>query len=314
MAIKDLLDVLDNEISAIHSTDFDIEVTETLDIPDYSDPNLTFENFDENYKKVKTVETCVLYADIRKSTKLNLEHYPTTMAKLYSSFIRGMIRAAEEFNGHVRNIVGDRIMVVFDCPNCFSEAVATAILMNTISKAIINRCFTNDAFKCGIGIDYGKMMVVKCGTIKHGEENANYKSLVWAGKPANIASKLTDAANQSSTYFTINGLDVGFYYKLINQWSWNFQTVEEFVNNIEFSGSPNMRYKDENFSSCFATSRVTSNFDSTPPILMTESVYNGFKENNPHDNSIKNGLWRKKGRKIPGFSGTYYGGDVTFEW
>ena len=66
MAIKDLLGVLDNEISVIHGTGFDIEVKETLDIPDYSDPNLTFENFDDHYKKVKTVETCVLYADIRK--------------------------------------------------------------------------------------------------------------------------------------------------------------------------------------------------------------------------------------------------------
>ncbi len=186
--------------------------------------------------------------------------------------------------------------------------------MNTISKAIINKHFTNDAFKCGIGIDYGKMMLVKCGTIKHGEENANYKSLVWVGKPANIASKLTDAANQSSTYSTVGGLEVGLYYKLINQWSWLFQTVEEFVKNIEFSGSPRMLYKDDNFSSCFATSQMMSNFDSTPPILMTENVYRGFKENNPHDNSIKKGLWRKKSRKIPGFSGTYYGGDVTFEW
>ena len=39
MAIKDLLDVLDNEISVINGTDFDIEFTETPSIPDYSDPN-----------------------------------------------------------------------------------------------------------------------------------------------------------------------------------------------------------------------------------------------------------------------------------
>ena len=76
MAIKDLLDDLDQEISIIHDSGFDIEITETFDAPNYSDPNLTFENFDDKYKKVETIETCVLYADIRKSTKLNLQHYP----------------------------------------------------------------------------------------------------------------------------------------------------------------------------------------------------------------------------------------------
>lgn len=259
MAIKDLLDDLDQEISIIHDSGFDIEIMETLDGPNYSDPNLTFENFDDKYKKVKIIETCVLYVDIRKSTKLNLQHYPKTMAKLYSSFIRGMIKAGEEYEGKIRNIVGDRIMVVFDCSNCFTEAVDTAILMNTISKNIINKRFKEDAFKCGIGIDYGKMMIVKCGTIKHGQENPNYRSLVWLGKPANIASKLTNAANKTSTNRTVDGLHIGLHFRNINEWSWLFQTPTEFVQNVEFSYiSPDMRYKNEYFSSCYATSQTRS--------------------------------------------------------
>lgn len=313
MAIKNFLDELDEEIAVIQDSNFVINVTDTLTVPNDSDPSLTFENFDNRCKNVKTVETCVLYADIRKSTKLNLQHHTQTMAKLYSSFIRGMIKASEEFNGKIRNIVGDRIMVVFDSSNCFTESVNTAILMNTISKKIINTRFREDAFKCGIGIDYGKMMIVKCGTIKYGEEKSNYRSLVWLGRPANIASKLTDAANQPSTSYTVEGLQVGLHYRSINDWSWIFQTPNEFVENLIFSYTPNIRYNNDYFASCFASSESRCHYDSTRPILITESVYNGFKRDNPDDTSIKKNLWVKTNRKIADFSGVVYGGDIIWD-
>jgi class 3 adenylate cyclase len=314
MAITDILDSLDEEIKIIHDSDFEIEVIETRYVPNFDDSSLTFENFDTKKKKVKTIETCVLYIDIRKSTKLNLQHYPTTMAKLYSSFVRSMIKAAEYYNGKVRNIVGDRVMVVYDTDNCFTNAVNTAILMNTISQKIINKRFKNNAFTCGIGIDYGKMMVTKCGTIKQGSENANYKSLVWLGKPANIASKLTDSANKTATSYTKEGIQVGLHYPNINDWSWSFKTPKEFVDNLKITYSPTLIYKDEYFSSCFSTSKTYTNYDSTPPILISESVYNGFKKANPDDNSIKEKMWKIKSRKIPDYSGKLYGGDITFTW
>lgn len=314
MAISDILDSLDGEIKTIQESGFEIEVIETKYVPNFDDSNLTFENFDTNKKKVKTIETCVLYIDIRKSTSLNLQHYPKTMAKLYSSFIRGMIKASEYFDGKVRNIVGDRVMVVFDTENCFTNSVNTAVLMNTISQKIINKRFKNNAFTCGIGIDYGKMMVTKCGTIKQGSENANYKSLVWLGKPANIASKLTDSANKASTSYTKEGIEVGLHYPLTDKWSWVFKTPKEFVDNLIITYSPEMRYKDEYFSTCISSSKRYDNYDSTPPILITESVYDGFKAANPNDISIKDKMWKLKSRKIENYSGKLYGGDVTFNW
>lgn len=314
MAISDILDSLDEEIKTIHDSDFEIEVIETRYVPNFDDSNLTFENFDTKKKKVKTIETCVLYIDIRKSTKLNLQHYPYTMAKLYSSFVRSMIKAAEYYNGKVRNIVGDRVMVVYDSDNCYTNAVNTAILMNTISQKIINKRFKNNAFTCGIGIDYGKMMVTKCGTIKQGSENANYKSLVWLGKPANIASKLTDSANKEATKYSKDGLQVGLHYPLTDVWNWSFKTPKEFVDNLKLTYTPVMEYKDQYFSSCYALSKTFSNWDSTPPILITESVYNGFKSANPDDKTITDKMWKTKSRKIQDYSGKLYGGDITFTW
>ncbi len=315
MAIKDLLDSLDDEIKTIHSSDFKIEVIETKYVPNDNDSSLTFENFDTKKKKVKMIETCVLYIDIRKSTNLNLQHYPHTMAKLYSSFIRTMIKAAEYYSGKIRNIIGDRVMVVFDTDACYSNAVNTAVLMNTISQKIINKHFKNNHISCGIGIDYGKMMVTKCGTIKQGHENSNYKSLVWLGKPANIASKLTDEANKPSTHTTTQGLRVHLHYEYTDQWLHHFKTVDEFVANLEFSYlTPNMKYKDKHFSSCSATSDTKSNYDSTPPILMSEAVFNGYKKENLTAESILNGWWTLQSRKIPNYSGKVYGGDVIKIW
>jgi len=241
------------------------------------------------------------------------------MAKLYSSFIRSMIKASENFNGKVRNIIGDCIMVIFDSEDCFTEAVETAFLMNTISSKIINKHFKNNEFSCGIGIDYGDMMVTKCGTIKYGDENSSYKSLVWLGKPANIASKLTDEANKPSTYTNIseNGVNVGIHYKYTDKWIWKFQTIEEFKENIECAYiTPMMRYKDENFSCFYATSKTDKvcNNDATPPILVTESVYLEYKKANPSSNSIIDNLWKKQSRKISNYSGIVYGCNVVYKW
>jgi adenylate cyclase len=47
-------------------------------------------------KKVKTIETCVLFIDIRKSTAISLKNDAIKMTKLYSSFSRSMIKIAEK--------------------------------------------------------------------------------------------------------------------------------------------------------------------------------------------------------------------------
>jgi len=242
---------LDGEVEDMNASYFDIEITDTYWVPSQDDSSLTYENFDTYKKKVKTIETCVLFIDIRKSTNISLKNDAVKMAKLYSSFSRSMIKIAEKTGGKVRNIIGDRVMVVFDHFGCCEKAIETAVLMNTVTKNIIDKHFKDANIKCGIGIAYGEMLVTKCGIIKKGNENSHYKYLVWAGKTANIASKLTDAANK---YFynakTIEGVNVGLHYPYTNQWSWTFHTVQQLVDKIEFSyTTPNMRFKDEYFAS-----------------------------------------------------------------
>ena len=172
-----------------------MDISQTDVVPSDEDPGLTFQS---GYpKKCKEIETCVLYIDIRKSTDLNFEHYRPTLVRLYTAFVKSMIKGAEHFGGVIRNIVGDRVMVVFPSSNCIRMAMNTAALLNTISKYIINDKFKQNQIKCGIGVDYGKMLVAKVGQVKQDKERSAYKNLVWIGAPANVASKLTDLANST---------------------------------------------------------------------------------------------------------------------
>lgn len=279
---------LNEEVESMNASYFDIEITETYSVPSQDDSSLTYENFDTYKKKVKTIETCVLFIDIRKSTNISLKNDAIKMTKLYSSFSRSMVKIAEKTGGKVRNIIGDRVMVVFDHFGCCEKAIETAVLMNSVTKDIINKHFKDASIKCGIGIAYGEMLVTKCGTIKKGVENNHYKYLVWAGKTANIASKLTDSANKYySTSKTTHGVNVGTQNPFTKNWLWTFHSIKQLIEKIEFSYiSPNMRFKDPNFSSFYETSQTSYDSYTLPPILMTKSVFDNLKSENKYNEYI----------------------------
>ena len=263
-------------------------------------------------QKCKIIETCVLYIDIRKSTDLNLSHRRGTMAKLYSSFVRAMARAGGYYSGKVRNIIGDRLMVLFNVENCFSNAINTAILMNSVCQHILDKEFSHNAVKCGIGIDYGKMLVTKAGIIKNGTENTSNKSLVWLGRPANVASKLTDVANKTTTV-SRNLVREGYYFpNLENKWFWINREFEEFIDMLQPTFSNVIRHGGECFSSFFRTNDIS--ISTNPPILITKDVFNGIQRENPlHQVIRENYLTVQPHIKVSGYNDEIYGGDPCYE-
>jgi len=309
MGLIDALLNLNNETKLINSPDFSIEVSNAIIAPNRDDSALTFEDFDNNSKKVKLLETCVVFIDMRHSTQLSMQHQNQVLARLYSSFIRGVIQCAQFYEGKVRNIVGDGVMILFDSAKCCENAVNTAILLNTFSQYILNRHFRRNTIRCGIGIAYGSMMVIKAGTIKQGRENSEYKSLVWLGKPANIASKLSDFANKSLArdIVCMGRPKLGTYVL-----DWTDVEIDEFFNSLENVYSPTIvaRFKPpyHNLQSFFKSVA----YKHYPSILMTKPVYDGYKIACPDEVSIKKRFWRP--RRIREISGkdVIYGGNVTF--
>ncbi|MEW5926957.1 MAG: adenylate/guanylate cyclase domain-containing protein [Gemmatimonadota bacterium] len=310
MALIDFLRELDEEVSTVVASDFEVEVVETKYVPTFDDSYITYDNLDSKIKRCKLLESCVLYVDIRNSARISAAKQPKTLAKMYSSFVRSMIAAARYFGGHVRNIIGDRVMVVFDQENCFENAVDTAILMNTISKHILNNRIKALDFRCGIGIDYGQMLITKAGAIRRGAETEFYRSLVWLGRPANTASRLTDLAHKTETSY-LPGVAEGHHYPVTDKWGWYDYTYEQFLERLEITYSPQLRHKEPYFKTFF-TKSIGPYKHTHPAILMSGVVHAGFVDARPSDSSIQQGWWRRQDIKVKDYAGDVYGGDVVF--
>ncbi|MFN7775457.1 hypothetical protein, partial [Flavobacterium sp.] len=173
--IKNLINEITEDVKDIKVKNF--EYIRTKSVPNRYDTALTF---DRGVNKIgKEIDTCVLCVDIRNSVALNKKHHTQTMGRIYSVFTKSILKAAKYHKGHVRNIIGDRVMIVFDPENCFKNSVECAYTINNICNTI-NSIFTDVDFKCGIGIDYGNLKVIKVGLHRKGTpEVIDNRSLVW---------------------------------------------------------------------------------------------------------------------------------------
>lgn len=311
MALTGLRDEIEDEVSVIFASDFKISVTNTNGVPHSNDAAITFPNLDARSQGTKLLETTVLYVDMRRSTLLSFQHRPETVAKLYTAFVRAMTRAATYYGGEVRGIIGDRVMVIFEQPSCFTKAFDTAILINSVCKHIINTRFPYSEVQFGIGIDHGRMMATKTGIYRRGAAQQSYRSLVWLGRPANVASKLTDNANKPEDSATIDVVNVCYDHGQGPTWvqehTWNFLkgfTLNALTNTYQHWNPAYRRFN-------MGTQKWVSR-KATPPILMTEAVYKGLKRDRPTDLSITSGWLKATELKIPEYSGTIYGADVFF--
>lgn len=309
MPLEDLRNSMIFETVSLVSSDFHPVVTGTNFVPTIDDPAITYPNLIDNEQGLKLLETCVLYVDLRESTRISTEHSIETLADIYSAYIRAMTRCAGYYGGKVRNIIGDRVMVVFDRENCFKNAVNTAILMNSVAQYVLNRYVHFDEMRCGIGIDYGKMLVTKTGIIKQGSENRENKSLVWLGRPANVASKLTDIAHKARDLQHLQ-VNVAYAPPGSSDWSWTREDVIPFIKKLKTHFTRVIHHESPLFASFFLMEGYSSG--SNPPILMTQEVLTGLAREFPDESGLVNGWWVETDIQVPGYTGKIYGGDVIF--
>lgn len=327
MAVKDILTEIEQDVTDVTKTNFIYNTTAL--VPSAADAGLTYERGAE--KKGKKLNTCVLYVDIRNSVALTEKHNSLTMGKIYTAFTKAVLKVARYHNGHTRNIIGDRVMIVFPEKDCFTNAVDCAISINHISKYIITKQFPGVDFKCGIGIDYGELRIIKVGIQRNGNESGENKGLVWAGYPANIASRLTDNANKTieENYYevvmnpinhralrplfpslsSLLGTGSGYDEKAPLYLS-SIKTVdmspEEFAGKISQHSDGKLYMIGGNLLK-FAKKSKKKTFS---PILMTESVFNEFKKANLTRVDIINSYWREQNHQIQNVNSKIYGADL----
>lgn len=289
------------------------------DVPGLDDTNLTYGDGEE--KKGIEIDTCVLFVDIRNSVQLTKDKQVRTMGKIYSVFTHCVLLAAKEEGGYVRNIIGDRVMVVFPPDQCFTKAVFCAITINHIA-GLINNKFDNFEFKCGIGIDHGKLNVMKVGIKKKGAENDDNKGLVWVGHPANFASRLTDCANKEfiDTIYKVDGEFYEYHYfknPLLGRDSGYYRKTLEFSPE-EFAAKVWISDYNHNLSlsSCKQVYSIKKEEKKYlyKSILISDKVYQEYAKSDPEAHDIKNSLWKKQTRKIRDIDFDVWGANLTWKF
>lgn len=289
-------------------------------VPGLDDTNLTYGNGEE--KKGIEINTCVLFVDIRNSVQLTKEKQVRTMGKVYSVFTHCVLLAAQNEGGYVRNIIGDRVMVVFPQENCFTNAVYCAITINHIAS-MINKKFENFEFKCGIGIDYGKLSVMKVGIQKKGAENDDNKGLVWVGYPANFASRLTDCANKEFTdiYYKVDGEFFEYHPCEIQNPLLGFRKTDYYRKTMMYTAEQlasaiSISQNELKLSLCRKINSITKEEEKYKyqNILLSDKVYKEYAKAVPEANDIKNGWWKKQSRKIRDIDFVVWGADLTWSF
>lgn len=158
-------------------------------------------NLKSSNEAIEFERATVLYADISGSTSMVNSLAWHKSAELYKSFLYCSARLITDSGGTITAYDGDRVMGVFVGDNQSTPAVKCALKINYATKQIINPAFKsqypNDTFTLRhvVGIDTSAIKVAKTGV--RGDND-----LVWIGRAANYAAKLTELSADFSTWIT----------------------------------------------------------------------------------------------------------------
>jgi adenylate cyclase len=135
-------------------------------IPGYKANRLQFGNFEKD-------NFSVLFIDIRQSTQRARVIGPEKTFLSMHAFIPAMLAVINYHKGYVIDIMGDGIMVFFGGKHSENNKTYAAQIaglcgldMLNVVKNVVNKILDEDKIwllTCGIGIDYGDVIVTKIG-------------------------------------------------------------------------------------------------------------------------------------------------------
>lgn len=143
----------------------------------------------------------VLYADMADSTKLVDNHTPHFAAEIYKTYLVSAAKIVKNCGGAITAYDGDRIMAVFIGDSKNSNATKAALKINAAVADIINPAIlgqypkTSYRLKHVVGIDTSPLFAARIGV-------RNDNDLVWVGRAANYAAKLTSINEHNTTFIT----------------------------------------------------------------------------------------------------------------
>lgn len=143
----------------------------------------------------------VLYADMSGSTALVDGYKDWFAAEVYKSYLHCAAKLVRSEDGTISSYDGDRIMAVFIGGSKNTSAARCALKINYAVKNIINPAiaerYPNSPYKVQhvVGIDTSSLFVARTGI-------RGSNDLVWVGRAANYAAKLTELSPSYATRIT----------------------------------------------------------------------------------------------------------------
>lgn len=141
------------------------------------------------------VQCSALFVDIRDSSTMTDEHKRPVLAKIYRSFISEMVALFNDSSLTKEvNIHGDCVWCVCDTPyksdidELFSMAARACSLVDILNYKLSKKGYTT--YTVGVGIDYGRALMIKAGT-----NGSGINDVVWMGDVVNQACHLSNEAN-----------------------------------------------------------------------------------------------------------------------
>ncbi len=153
------------------------------------------------------LDATILYADINGSTSMVDHLSPTLAAEVYKAYLNCAARIIKANGGVITAYDGDRVMAVFAKGAKNTNAARTALNINWAVSTIVNpglkKQYGANAYQMShvVGIDSSKVLVSRIGV-------RNDNDLVWVGRAANYAAKLSAINGEFSAWITDAVFDV----------------------------------------------------------------------------------------------------------
>jgi class 3 adenylate cyclase len=148
-----------------------------------------------------TLDATVLYADLSASTVLVDGHKHHFAAEVYKAYLHCAAKIIRSEDGAITAYDGDRVMAVFIGTSKNTSAARAGLKINRAVEAIVNPALNEQypdrsyRVRQTVGIDTSKLFVARTGI-----RGAN--DLVWVGRAANYAAKLTALSPDYPTRIT----------------------------------------------------------------------------------------------------------------
>ncbi|WP_050465753.1 adenylate/guanylate cyclase domain-containing protein [Herbaspirillum autotrophicum] len=224
---------LQSEVTQIFSERWTVERTDNA--PDPTQLRLS------NHSKELEAAT-VLYADMDGSTNMVDNHDWQFSAEIYKAYLRCAARIIVAEGGDITAYDGDRIMAVFTGKYKNTSAVKSALKINyavqDIIRPAISSHYSSQSFVLNhiVGIDMSPLRAARIGVRGHND-------LVWVGRAANYAAKLTGLSGKpiwitKDVYLAMNN-EVKLSDRGESMWERRYWTK---MNNMEIYNS-NWKYR-----------------------------------------------------------------------